>query len=88
VRQGGDLENREKQAKVGEEAGWHVFGYRQDASLDTVDAGERIRWRETAARVWVERMLGLLAADENLAATHRSLWLGSRPRTGHREIFS
>ena len=25
--------------------------------------------------------------EENLAATHRSLWSGSRPRTGHREIF-
>ena len=26
-------------------------------------------------------------SGRDLAATHRSLWLGSRPRTGHREIF-
>ena len=32
-----------------------------------------------ARRVWFERLLGRLT-DRDFAATHRSLWLGSRPR--------
>ena len=43
--------------------------------------------QELVARAWVEQRLSQPVADESFAATHRSLWLGSRPRTGHREIF-
>lgn len=43
--------------------------------------------QDALKRQWWDRRGGRCVVRDDLAATHRSLWLGSRPRTGHREIF-
>ncbi len=74
-------------AKVGVKKDWHGIGLDQSASRNVQFVRKAKPAAGTGARAWVERRLSRLAAEDNLAATHRSLWLGSRPRTGHRDFF-
>jgi CheY-like chemotaxis protein len=43
--------------------------------------------REKVAGMWNSSRPGLIAEIDNLAATHRSLWLGSRPRPATGKFF-